>query len=47
MRKEQAVQLETAIQRVADKHFLDEIGADNAVCQCAKARFDVMQINTL
>jgi len=42
MRKEPAVQLESAIQREADKHFLNDIGADNTVYQCVKARFDVV-----
>jgi len=49
------VWLEIAVQSLADKHLLDDIGADNAVRhnavrhtavrKCAKARFDAVQIN--
>ena len=44
MRKEPAVQLESAIQREADKHFLNDIGADNTVYQCMKVIWRVFAI---
>ena len=47
MRQEQAARLESATQREADKHFLDDIGADNAVYQCVNARFDVVLQSSL
>ena len=38
------MQLESAIQREADKHFLNDIGADNTVYQCMKVIWRVFAI---